>query len=309
MLKLLIQQGELSRKSCLVRASNKSDGELVKDEDNEGNDQKIKELIFWVVGAALFGAGITYTEGATKGTEFFAGYLLEESLSVDNLFVFVLIFSYFEVPKQNQSKVLAYGIYGAAIMRLFMILVGAAAIEQFEPVLLVFAGILLFSSFKLLVAGDEEDEEDLSENFVVKFCQKLIPVSDEYVEDNFFTLVKGVKTATPLLLVLAIVELSDVVFAVDSIPAVFGVTKDPFIVFTSNMFAILSLRSLYYFVATAVAELKYLQTAVALVLGFVGAKMVGDFAGFSISTEQSLIVVASLIGGGVGLSYALPGDD
>eukprot|EP00854_Cymbomonas_tetramitiformis_P007109 gene7109-8481_t len=193
-----------------------------------------------------------------QGTEFFAGYLLEESLSVDNLFVFVLIFSYFEVPKQNQSKVLAYGIYGAAIMRLFMI------------------RILLFSSFKLLVAGDEEDEEDLSENFVVKFCQKLIPVSDEYVEDNFFTLVKGVKTATPLLLVLAIVELSDVVFAVDSIPAVFGVTKDPFI------------------------------TAVALVLGFVGAKMVGDFAGFSISTEQSLIVVASLIGGGVGLSYALP---
>ncbi len=170
----------------------------------------------------------------------------------------------------------------------------------------MFAGILIFSSYKLLAEGDEEEDEDMGENAIVKFCSNLIPVSKDYVGDNFWTVVDGAKMATPLLLVLAVIEVSDVVFAVDSIPAVFGVTKDPFIVYTSNMFAILSLRQLYGLVSKAVGELEYLQTAVALVLGFIGVKMVAEFGGFHVPTDASLAVVATMLGGGVAASVWLP---
>mmetsp|Transcript_40660 Transcript_40660/g.49317 ORF Transcript_40660/g.49317 Transcript_40660/m.49317 type:complete len:405 (-) Transcript_40660:522-1736(-) len=281
-------------------------------EQDAGNPKvgKVAELVFWIAGAFLFGGAITLIQGPEKGSEFFAGYLLEESLSVDNLFVFVLIFNYFEVPLASQSRVLLYGIWGAAIMRAIMVVLGSAAIENFQPVLLVFAGILIFSSYKLLTEGEGEDE-DFSENAILKFCKRFIPVTDEMDGDRFFTEVKEggtvVTKATPLLLVLAVVELSDVVFAVDSIPAVFGVTQDPFIVYTSNMFAIFGLRSLYYFVSSAVEDLVYLQPAVALVLGFVGTKMVGEYCGLEVSTEASLAVVATLLAGGIGLSL-LPSD-
>jgi len=266
-----------------------------------------KEVALLVGAAALFGAGIGVVQGPDKASEFFAGYLLEQSLSVDNLFVFVLVFQYFQVPEKYHSRVLSYGIWGAVVMRAAMILAGAAALERFEPLLLGFAGILLFSSYKLLFT-EEDDEEDLSDNAIVKLCKRLISVSENYDKDNFFTEVDGVKMATPLLLVLAVVELSDVVFAVDSIPAVFGVTKDTFIVYSSNIFAILCLRSLYGFVSTAVTELRYLQPAVALVLGFVGGKMVFDYFGYELPTEASLAVVASLLGGGVGASILLPAE-
>ncbi|EEH55066.1 uncharacterized protein MICPUCDRAFT_19295 [Micromonas pusilla CCMP1545] len=208
----------------------------------------------------------------------------------------------------QQQKVLGYGIGGAMAMRAAMIVAGYEAITNFKPILLVFAGILIFSSYKL-IAEEEEEEEDMSQNAIVKFASSLVPVSDEYDGDNFFTLVDGVKTATPLLLCLVVIELSDVVFAVDSIPAVFGVTQDPLIVYSSNIFAILGLRSLYAFVATMVAELEYLQTAVAAVLGFVGLKMVADFGGVHVSTTASLAVVVGMLGAGVALSLAKKGDD
>ena len=273
------------------------------------------EVALWVGAATLFGLGVGATMGAEKAEEYFSGYLLEQSLSVDNLFVFVLVFDYFKVPMKQQQKILGYGIGGAMVMRALMIVAGYEAVTNFKPVLLVFAGILIFSSYKLITEEEEEEEEDMSENAIVKFCSNLLPVSEKYDGDKFFTEVKDddtgtlVKMATPLLLCLCVIELSDVVFAVDSIPAVFGVTQDPFIVYSSNIFAILGLRSLYAFVAKMVAELEYLQTAVAAVLGFVGCKMVAGFGGVDISTSASLAVVVGMLGAGVALSLMKKDDD
>lgn len=264
-------------------------------------------LAAWVGAAVAFGAGIWYVQGAEKAQEFFAGYLLEQSLSVDNLFVFILVFKYFATPPVLQNKVLTYGIATAAVLRAVMIILGVELLTEFEPLLLVFAGILLFSSFQLLTASEDDDEEDLSQNFIVTFCQKLIKSSSSYDGDKFFTVENGARVATPLLLTLAVVELSDVVFAVDSIPAVFGVTLDPFIVYTSNIFAILSLRALYTFVSNIMSELRYLDKAVAVVLGFIGFKMILGFSHVAeIPTDVSLLVVASVLGGGVGASLLLP---
>jgi TerC family integral membrane protein len=264
------------------------------------------EQLAALVGAAVaFGAGVWYVQGPEKAQEYFAGYLLEQSLSIDNLFVFILVFNYFRTPPDLQTKVLTYGLATAAVLRAVMIIVGVELIEQFEPLLLLFAAILLYSSFRLL-ADSEDGDEDLSKNSLVQFCQKLIPVSTKYDGSNFFTVDNGVRMATPLLLVLAIIELSDVVFAVDSIPAVFGVTLDPFIVYSSNIFAIISLRSLYSFVSSMMTDLRFLDKAVAIVLGFIGVKMIGDFAGLKIPTDVALLVVASVLGGGIGLSLLLP---
>jgi len=240
--------------------------------------------------------------------EYFAGYLLEQSLSVDNLFVFVLVFRYFATPPESQKTVLSYGIGTAAILRLVLIVLGADAVEKWKPILLVFAAILLFSSAKLLTS-DEEDEEDLADNKIINFSKSLFDFTDEYDGDKFFTTVEGGKqVATPLLLVLLVIELSDVIFAVDSIPAVFGVTLDPFIVYTSNIFAILSLRGLFSFVSSVLTRLVYLEKAVAVVLGFIGLKIIIDFAGHPIPTEVSLAVVVTILGAGVGASLLHPGE-
>jgi len=225
-------------------------------------ERDAEQALLSVGAAALFGAGVWGVLGPSKGEEFFAGYLLEQSLSIDNLFVFVLVFSQFQTPVASQKVVLSYGIATAAVLRLVLILLGADAVENWKPILLLFSGILLFSSIKLLIAKDEEEEEeDLSTNKVVQFSKSLFDFTDQYDGDKFFTTEKGgVKTlATPLLLVLLIIELSDVIFAVDSIPAVFGVTLDPFIVYSSNMFAILSLRGLYGFVSNVLTNLVYLE--------------------------------------------------
>ena len=283
------------------------------EEASEG-EGSMTEVALWVGAATLFGLGVGATMGAEKAEEYFSGYLLEQSLSVDNLFVFVLVFDYFKVPMKQQQKVLSYGIGGAMAMRAAMIVAGYEAVTNFKPVLLVFAGILIFSSYKL-ITEEEEEEEDMSENAIVKFCSNVLPVSEDYDGDNFFTTVRDdktgemIKTATPLLLCLCVIELSDVVFAVDSIPAVFGVTQDPFIVYSSNILAILGLRSLFAFVAVMVAELEYLQTAVAAVLGFVGCKMVAEFGGVEVSTEASLAVVVGMLGAGVALSLAKKDDE
>ncbi len=228
---------------------------------------------------------------------------------MDNLFVFVLVFRYFGTPPESQKTVLSYGIGTAAILRLVLIFLGADAVEKWKPILLVFAAILLFSSAKLLTSDDEEDE-DLSNNQVVRFSKSLFDFSDEYDGDKFFTtLENGSKVATPLLLVLLVIELSDVIFAVDSIPAVFGVTLDPFIVYTSNIFAILSLRGLFSFVSTVLTKLVYLEKAVALVLGFIGLKIIIDFVGYPIPTEVSLGAVVTILGVGVGASLLVDNGD
>jgi predicted tellurium resistance membrane protein TerC len=189
--------------------------------------QAIRRTLAWVAGASLFGGILWATAGATTGEEFFAGYLVEQSLSVDNLFVFLLLFDYFQVPLQNQDRVLNFGIYGAIVMRAIMIALGAAALENFHAILLVFAGILVYSSAQVLIGGgeDEDEEEDMSENLIVKFSHRFIESTDKYDGNRFFTIVDGIRKATPLFICMIAVEISDVVFAVDSIPAVFGVTE------------------------------------------------------------------------------------
>ncbi|XP_019424861.1 PREDICTED: thylakoid membrane protein TERC, chloroplastic-like [Lupinus angustifolius] len=266
----------------------------------------VNTVAFWVCSAIAFGVGLGFKEGVDKASEFFAGYILEQSLSVDNLFVFVLIFKYFKVPLMYQNRVLSYGIAGAVFFRLTLILLGTVTLQRFEAVNLFLAAILLYSSIKLFAS--EEDESDLSNNFVVKTCQKFIPVTTYYDGSRFITNQDGVWKATPLLLTVAVIELSDIVFAVDSIPAVFGVTRDPFIVFTSNMFAILGLRSLYTIISESMSELEYLQPSIAVVLGFIGCKMILDYFGLHVSTEVSLGFVASSLTIGALLSLAKKSD-
>ncbi|XP_062117078.1 thylakoid membrane protein TERC, chloroplastic isoform X2 [Humulus lupulus] len=260
----------------------------------------VRNVALWVSAAVAFGIGLGFKEGGEKATEFFTGYILEQSLSVDNLFVFVLIFKYFKVPSMYQNQVLSYGIVGAVVFRLTIILLGTATLQRFESVNLLLAGILLFSSFKLFAT--EEDDTDLSDNFIVKSCQRVIPVTASYNGNRFFTAQDGVWKATPLLLTVAVIELSDIAFAVDSIPAVFGCTRDPFIVYTSNVFAILGLRSLYTLISEGMSDLVYLQPSIGVVLSFIGCKMILDFFGFHISTEISLGFVATSLSAGVVLS-------
>ncbi|XP_027189078.1 thylakoid membrane protein TERC, chloroplastic isoform X2 [Cicer arietinum] len=253
----------------------------------ESQSSAVRTVALWVCAAVAFGIGLGFKEGYDKASEFFAGYILEQSLSVDNLFVFVLIFKYFKVPVLYQSRVLSYGIAGAIFFRLTIILLGTATLQLF---------------------ASEEEESDLSDNFLVKTCQKLIPVTTYYDGNRFITNQDGIWMATPLLLTVAVIELSDIAFAVDSIPAVFGVTRDPFIVFSSNLFAILGLRSLYLIISEGMSELKYLQPSIAVVLGFIGCKMILDYYGIHVSTEASLGFVASSLTIGVILSLANKSD-
>jgi TerC family integral membrane protein len=262
----------------------------------------IKRTVAWIAAAIVFGGGISLTAGQEISEQFFAGYLLEQSLSIDNLLVFLLLFDYFKVPIENQDRVLNYGIIGAVVMRAFMISLGAVALHQFHVILLGFAAVLIYSSANVLLGGDDEEEEDMSENSIVKFSKKLFDATDQYDGNKFFTMVEGVKKATPLFICMVAVEISDVVFAVDSIPAVFGVTEDPLVVFSSNMFAIMGLRSLYTILSKAASDLEYLEPAVAVVLGFIGTKMVGEYFGIMIPTEFSLGVVATCLSSGIGFS-------
>ncbi|XP_059667746.1 thylakoid membrane protein TERC, chloroplastic [Cornus florida] len=277
-----------------------------KDHAPKSYTSSVRTVALCVCTAVAFGIGLGFKDGFDKASEFFAGYLLEQSLSVDNLFVFVLIFKYFKVPMAYQNRVLSYGIAGAIIFRLSLILLGTATLQRFEAVNLLLAAILLYSSFKLFT-GEEEDT-DLSDNFIVKTCRKFIPVTSNYEGDRFITFQDGVWKATPLLLTVAVIELSDIAFAVDSIPAVFGVTRDPFIVFTSNLFAILGLRSLYTLISGSMSELEYLQPSIGVVLGFIGFKMILDFFGYHVSTEVSLGFVATTLGAGVLLSVMKKSD-
>jgi len=188
-------------------------------------NEAIQRTLGWVGAAITFGGGLWAIAGAQAGEEFFAGYLVEQSLSVDNLFVFLLLFEYFKVPLPYQDRVLNWGIYGAIVMRAVMIGLGAAALQQFHAILLVFAAILVFSSAKFFVGAGDDDEEDPSQNSIVKFSHSLIDSTDHFDGDRFFTVVDGIRKATPLFICMIAVEISDVVFAVDSIPAVFGVTE------------------------------------------------------------------------------------
>ena len=245
----------------------------------------IKEALawsgLWVAVSCLF-AGWLYIElagnpvyGASlakeKVLEFFTGYILEKSLAVDNIFVFLMIFGYFKVAPKYQHRVLLYGVLGALVLRAVMIFIGAALVRQFEWILYLFGAFLLYTGIRMMKS--EEDEEDLSGNRLLGVVKKIIPVGSEFHGDKFFTIENGKKIATPLFLVLIMIELSDVIFAVDSIPAVFAVTTDPFIVLTSNIFAVLGLRAMYFLLADVAERFVFLKYGLAFILSFIGLKM------------------------------------
>ena len=225
----------------------------------------------WVSLALLFAAGLWVFEDKTTALTFLTGYVIEESLSVDNLFVIVVIFSYFKVPAIAQHRVLFYGILGALVMRGIFIGLGAFLLARFEWILYVFGAMLLITGIRMLVKQDEQFEGD--ENRIVKFVRRHVPMTPQYRGQHFFTEVDGRRIATPLFLVLVLVEFTDLIFAVDSIPAIFGITRDPFIVFTSNIFAILGLRSMFFLLAAVVEKFYLLKYGLALILTFIGVKM------------------------------------
>jgi tellurite resistance protein TerC len=229
---------------------------------------------FWVTLSMVFNAYIFDNFGNQAGLDFFTGYILEKSLSVDNLFVFLLIFNYFKVPAKLQHRVLFLGILGALVLRGIFIYLGATLVQQFHWVLYLFGAFLVFSGFKLFFLDEDEDQNP--ENAIVRAARRRMKVTEEFVGEKFFVVRDGIRYATPLFLVLIAVETSDVLFAVDSIPAIFGVTQDPFIVYTSNVMAILGLRSLYFALAGLLEYFHYLNAGLATVLIFIGLKMLGE---------------------------------
>ncbi|MBI5017845.1 MAG: TerC family protein [Deltaproteobacteria bacterium] len=259
--------------------------------------------VVWVSLALVFNLGVFHWFGAERGLEFLTGYVIEKALSVDNVFVFLMLFSYFKVPAAYQHRVLFWGILGALVMRGGFIAAGAALIHSFHWILYVFGAILVVTGIKMLLSRNEEVRPD--RNPLFRLFRRFVPAVTEYRGSRFTVVENGRRLATPLLLVLVAVEASDLVFAVDSIPAVFAVTQDPFIVYTSNIFAILGLRALYFLLASGLQKLRYLKVGLSLVLGFIGTKMLVAGA-YKVPVGVSLGVVAALIGGAVVTSLLLP---
>lgn len=262
----------------------------------------------WVTVALAFAAGIFHWKGSQSGTEFLTGYLIEYSLSIDNIFVIVLIFSYFSVRDEFQHRVLFWGILGALVMRGLMIGAGTVLINRFHWITYVFGAFLVITGVRMAFQGEEEIDPE--SNPVIKLVRKLIPVSPHFEGQKFFTRAKddrGVvrRMATPLFVVLVLIETMDLVFAVDSIPAVFAVTRDPFIVYTSNVSAILGLRSLYFLLAGVIHKFHYLKFGLAIVLAFVGVKMLAAVK-YQIPTLVSLSVIFVVLGGAVAASLMFP---
>ena len=256
--------------------------------------------LVWIALSLIFCGAIFYYYGSEKALEFLAGYVIEKALSVDNIFVFVILFSSFAVPKIYQHRVLFWGVIGAILLRAIFIAAGAALIHRFAWIMYIFGAILVVTGIKLLTQKTGEVHPE--KNPIFRLARKVIPAVPEYDGQKFFTIRNGKRFATPLFIVLLAVEATDVVFAVDSIPAIFAVTLDPFIVYTSNVFAILGLRALYSMLGNVLDRFRYLNIGLAFVLLFVGAKMLA--AGFyKVPIGISLAVIALLIGGSIVISW------
>lgn len=246
----------------------------------------------WIAVALSFNAWFAFEFGAELGIEFLTGYLVEKSLSVDNLFVILLVFSSFKIPDAYQHRVLFYGILGAIILRALFILLGAHLLHTFHWVLYIFGLILVVTAIKFLRESDEKINAE--ENWSIRLLKRIIPTTDKSSGSHFFAVENGVRKATPLFLALVVIEATDLVFAVDSIPAVFSVTQDAFVAFASNILAILGLRALYFVLADWVAKLRYLKPGLAAILGFIGIKMLlVDF--FKIPSWISLLVIFAIL--------------
>lgn len=268
---------------------------------------KVREALlwtaFWIGLAMLFCLGVYWVKGSEKALAFLAGYLIEESLSVDNLFVFLMIFSYFGIPPQYEHKALFWGIIGALVMRAVFIAAGVALIEQFHWIIYVFGAFLIFTAVKMARSGEGDVHPD--RNVALKLLRKVMPVTNDYAGGKFFVREAGRWMATPLFAVVLVLETTDVIFAVDSIPAVLAITTDPFIVYTSNVFAILGLRSIFFALAGMMRLFYYLRYGLVVVLSFVGMKMILT-EWVKIPVGLSLGVIAAVLAVSIVASLALP---
>jgi tellurite resistance protein TerC len=257
----------------------------------------VKEAVVWssvwITLALLFNLFVFFEFGRTQALEFLTCYVIEYSLSVDNIFVFILIFSYFAVKAQYQHKILFWGIIGALLMRGIFIFAGVALINRFHWIVIIFGGFLVFTGIRMLI--QKETEVDPEKNAIIRFFRKFLPVSQSLEGDKLFIRQNQRLYATPLFLVLVIIESSDLLFAVDSIPAILAISKDTFIVYTSNILAILGLRSLYFAVAGIMGYFRYLKVGLAFVLSFVGLKMLASYFHFEISIVLSLVIIISIL--------------
>jgi tellurite resistance protein TerC len=259
----------------------------------------------WVALALGFGAWLAAVKGGDAGTQFFTGYVIEYSLSVDNLFLFVLIFTNFEVPPVQQRRLLSWGVTGALIMRALMIVAGVALLQRFDWLIYIFGAYIVYAGIHMLLPQGESDVEQMT---IVRFARRWLPVSSGAGGGRFFVRENGRWHCTLLFLVLLVIEATDLVFALDSIPAIFGVTRDAFIVYTSNACAVLGLRSLYFVLAGAVQSLAYLHFGLAAVLIFIGGKMLGDHF-IHVPTPLSLVIVAVILAVAVAASLLKPKRD
>jgi tellurite resistance protein TerC len=259
--------------------------------------------IVWVVLSLLFNGWIYMRFGSQKGLEFLTGYVIEKALSVDNIFVFVVLFAAFAVPKMYEHRVLFWGVIGAIVLRAIFIALGATLIARFHWIMYVFGAILIITGIRLLMQGDHEPHPERNPMF--RMARKFIPAVPEYHGKSFFVKLSGKWFATPLFLVLVAIEATDVVFAVDSIPAIFAITEDPFLVYTSNIFAILGLRAMYFLLAGVIEKFHLLKVGLALVLLFVGAKMV-IAEWYKVPIGVSLGVIAVVLAGSVAASMIWP---
>jgi tellurite resistance protein TerC len=270
--------------------------------------EAIKMCVIYAAMALAFNGGIWYFHPRHEAAalEFLTGYVVEYALSMDNIMVFVLLIAHFRVPPEYQFKVLAWGIIGALVLRAIFIFVGAALISKFGWILVLFGGFLVFTGVKSFIGGGPPKE--LKHSRIMRFAHRTIPMTPDYDTDKFFVKENGKRLATPLVPLLVVLNLTDILFAVDSIPAIFGITLDPFIVYTSNVFAILGLRALYFAMAGALEDFHLLRYGISIVLVLIGAKLVGDYfaGGHLVPTVWMLIATAGLIGGSIGLSILWP---
>jgi len=266
--------------------------------NKKSHEIKLKEALLWVVVwislAMIFNLIVLSQFGKTKALEFLTAYVIEYSLSIDNIFVFIMVFSFFSVRKEYQHKVLFWGILGAVIMRAVFIFAGVALINRFQWIVIIFGAFLVFTGLKMLLQK-EEAKVDPEKNSLVRLFRKFLPVTDQLHGDSFFVRKDGKNYATPLFIVLLIIESTDLIFAVDSIPAVLAISKDTFIVFTSNIFAILGLRSLYFAVSGIMGLFRYLKVGLAFVLTFVGLKMLAAYFHFEIPVTLSLSIIVLIL--------------
>lgn len=258
---------------------------------------------FWVTLALAFNCFVYFTRGPVAATEFFAGYLLEQSLSVDNIFVIILILRYFKVAPQYHHKVLFWGILGAVVMRGSLIALGAMLLANIHWVFYVFGAFLVFTGIRM--AFVTQDEKDIGDNSIVKFLRRTLRLTKEYHQHRFVVAINGLRYFTPLMLVLIVVEITDLVFAIDSIPAIFAITKDTFIVFTSNIFAVMGLRSLFFVIAGVMGLFHYLKYGLSVILSLIGVKMI-IHDHFPIPVEWTLGAIAVILATSIILSLMYP---